>query len=561
MAPRCSVNRPLRARYGSRDNMHALLEWEGQPTPPPASLLGLTDKPPGSYAPGDRWWPSVGCGPVEDWWALWWTRPDDHARRAGMVSSEVALWRQDQVGAVEDLRPTMELLAGSEAVLLPSRELLGRIAEALLSSDGGRPVVLNLDMWPGVIAALWVRLWPAVRRNFSARVAVSPPQGGESVTPPWMFGVPPDRAPQWAGHRLITSVPVSIELSRPARWLVGETDQVLDEVLVASTSLPAELGGLRRAARAADRLEQMRGDANPQHALDVLRTVVALAPTSDAALALKAEALRVLARGLADASATLVLSLRNLGASHLPAGLPVSELATWVSNHAPSLPLEEASSLLETLPVGKAEGWWRQVVHQSIFDGLACPAPGWAKAALQWLGLPSLEDPLAALLPATEGVEQRLLDSTGGVVLPEAALKRLRQRAVDRRWSRLHAWAAMKGLPPHDAFDAQQSFPGDAISGLALLVERLPGATVVAEAISVPSAVLTKLVAQRTAREPNLLRSLDARTQAWRALWSAHVAAGGSHWPPESHREVLGRGILDATLKRDEPGGLIAALA
>lgn len=114
------MNRPLLARYGAQDNRHALLDWEGHPAEPPADLLGLTDKPPGSYAPGDRWWPSVGCGPVEGWWALWWTQPDEQARRGGMVRSEVALWRLDEVGAVDDLRPVMESLGGQGSILLPA---------------------------------------------------------------------------------------------------------------------------------------------------------------------------------------------------------------------------------------------------------------------------------------------------------------------------------------------------------------------------------------------------------------------------------------------------------
>ncbi len=104
--------RPLRVRYGAQDNMHGLMEWEGHPARPPAALLGLTDKPPGSYSPGERWWPSVGCGPVENWWALWWTRPDEQALRGGMVRSDVLLWRLDEVGAVESLLPALETLGG-----------------------------------------------------------------------------------------------------------------------------------------------------------------------------------------------------------------------------------------------------------------------------------------------------------------------------------------------------------------------------------------------------------------------------------------------------------------
>src|SRR5262249_42424859 len=149
-----------------------------------------------------------------------------------------------------------------------------------------------------LIAALWARLWPEVRRSFSARVAVSPPQGGESVTPPLIYGVPTERTLQWSGHRVITAASNSTRLSRAAGWLVGDSDSTLEEVLIACPLRPAELRGLRHAARAAERLDGLRAAPDPQRALDLLRTLELLAPAPDAAASLKEEALRVLGRGL-----------------------------------------------------------------------------------------------------------------------------------------------------------------------------------------------------------------------------------------------------------------------
>lgn len=541
--------------------MHDLLDWEGHPARLPAELLGLTDKPWGSYAPGDRWWPSVGCGPVGEWWALWWTQPDEQARRGGMVRSEVALWRLDEVGAVDDLRPVMESL-GQGPISLPSTELLGAVAEALISPNAGPPVLRDLDVWPGVIVALWARLWPEARRAFSARVAVSPPQSGESVAPNWIFCVPPERTPQWSGHPLITAAPGKMSLSRAARWLVGEADSSFDEVVAACPSLPGNLGHLGRVARAAERLEHLRKVPEPEQALALLRTLLALGPTPNAAAALKTEGLGALVRGLTDASSALVRSLANIDLACLPEGRTLeSALEAWISRRAPALPLDEAVLLLEMLLPDQAKNWWWQAVHTSLSRGLMNPEPRWARAALHWLGLSKAAGVLQTLLPATEEVEQRLLDVTSGVELAKTALQQLREQAAERGWSRLHAWAVMQALSPQEAFRAQRAFPGDPFAGLVLLIEHLPGATIVEEAVTKPDMQLTGLVAQRTARDPELLGPLDASHPAWRALWAAHVRAGGVCWPPGANREALGGGLLDAVLAGDEPDGLVMSLA
>lgn len=553
---------PLRARYGAKDDMHALLEWDGHPGRLPGDLLGLTDKPPGSYGPGDRWWPSVGCGPVGEWWALWWTRPDEQARRGGMVLSEVALWRLEEVGTVDDLRPLLESLGGGAPIAIPSDELLGAVVDALLAQHPRQPIVLDLDLWPGILAALWLRFWPAVRQMFSARVAISPPQSDESVNPPWIFGVPPERAPQWWQHPRIFAAPGTPQFSRATRWLVGDDDPIFAVMLAACPSLPANLGYLGQVARAADRLDVLREQPDPQRALNLLRTLIALAPGPDDAIVLKTEALTILAHGLADAPANIVLSLTNLDLAHLPSGVALeSAIGAWTSRWVPELPIAEALQLLNRLSPDQAYPWWQQAVGASVLGGLIHAEPRWSKVALRWLGQPNADVALQALLPATGAVEQCILDVAFNTEMDVPALQQIRRQAVKRKWSRLHAWAVMEAQPPSEALRIQRTFPGDPLAGLVLLVERLPGSAVVNEAISNPDLQVTALVARRTAREPELMGPLDAALPAWRALWTAHVTAGGMPWPPGANRQVLGQRLLDAVIAGDEPDRLISALA
>ena len=553
------MTRALRASYGAKDNMHTLLAWEG-PSQPPDVLLGLTDKP-GILAPGERWWPSVGCGPVEPWWALWWTRPDEQATRGGMVRSEVALWRLDEVGSVKDLLPMMLCLGGEASVLSPPEALLAAAAEALLAPGGRIPVVSDLSIWPGTIAALWSRLWPAARKAFSARVAVTPPQGGESVAPPWIFGVPASRAQQWADHPRLAATSDVPASSRAGRWFIGSDDPVFTEVFSGCSPGSTGLGFLDDVARAADRLERLRASPTPRHALDVLRTVTVLAPSIAAAPALKREALAGLTQGLAGADAGLVQSLANLDLTKFPdaSGLP-DEVAAWTDRHFADLPAADAARMLERLASDQSLEWWRRAVSESLSRRLAAPDPHWARAAFSWLAYPDTRAALATLLPATEAVEERILDAASGNHLNAAALANLRAQAIEREWSRLHAWVVMRTLSPHRALRAQRTFPGPP-SGLALLAERLAGDVLVSEVIADPEPQWTDLVARRTAREPALLTAVDARQPAWRALWRAHVAAGGAPWPPGADRQELANVLLDAASAGDDCNSLIAVLA
>jgi GTPase-associated protein 1, N-terminal domain type 1/Effector-associated domain 1 len=545
--------------------MHALLEWEGDPSLLPVELLGLTDKPPGTYGPSDRWWPSVGCAPLGDWWALWWTLPDEKSRRGGMVRSNVALWPLAEVASVENLRPVMTSLGGADPIPAPPTGMLESVAEGLLSQEAGRPILQDLDAWPGILAALWERLWPNARRMFSARVAISPPQGGDSVSPPWLFCIPRERSLQWSGHRLVSPgspTPGPLAHNRAVRWLMGARDSTLEEVVGAYGLLSGELKFLTRVARAADGLERYRATPTAEHALSLLRTLIALAPKSEVASLLKGEALDVLEKGLAGAQLSLVLAIANLDIIALPTGSTLENaLGGWVGHKMAELSTKDALGLLEKLERGRAQIWWQQAVRQAVVEGLTEPDSTWAAAVLRWLGTEYYPAVLEGILPNTGDIEQRLLEATNAAGLDESAAKHLRERTLMRGWSRLHAWSAMRSLAAKEAFQAQRTFPTRPLDGLALLVDFLPGTVVVEEAISRPDDQILRMVACRTVHEPALLDLLDVSHSGWRALWAEHLALGGRPWPSGTMLKPLAQGVLDAVLAGDPSERIIVPLA
>ena len=556
------MNTPLRVRYGAYDNHHELLEWEGHPAPLPTELLGLTDRP-GNSARSEGWWPSVGCGPVGEWWALWWTMPDNDTPRAGMVRSEVALWRRHEVGNLDDLRPTMKILSGQETILPSSADLMNTVAEALVNSNPlYPPILLDLKAWPGIIADLWMRLWPEARRAFTARVALSPSQTAESATSVWIYASPPTRESEWWNYPLIHASPSPKQVCRAAAWLAGLGDARIEEIWTCCDPRPSSLEILNVVGFAANRLDKIRESADLEQARDLLRDLEILAPKAKTAVGLKEEALKILKQGMAQATFDFIRSLRNIDSAFLPNGsLPETAITAWADSKAPALPLSDASVLLDVLRPGKGKIWWQQAMTQSLSNNFENPDPHWAKAALNWLSLPECDSVMDSILPKDNGVETCLLTASAHLEISDAGLQEIRRQTTRRRWSRLHAWAVMQALPLREALQAQRVFPHEPLLGLEFLVGRLPGAAVVEEAISTNDPEIIQLLAPRTAREPELLRPLDASKPAWLVLWAAHINVGGGHWPESANSEELGNGLLDAMLAGNGHSGLVVVLA
>ncbi len=535
---------PFRAMCGALDNRHDVLEWDG-PGELPQRLLALTDKPQGRLGPTERWWPSVGCGPVDAWWCLWWTMPDREATRAGMVRSAVAVWPRARISRVDDLRPALEALAG-EALGDVEDPWLAGLAHRLLE-DGEPPVVADLDRWPRLLAGLWPRLWPEARSRFSARVMLGPAQGlaAEHIR---VLATPSSLMPRWPiGRRVEAADPSAVP--RAARWLMGAPDETLDRLLADGLRLGNDPADLRRAARAADRLDALTERPGFDRALAAVRTLSSAASRADVLADAKATAVKTLAEAMADASAESLLRLRNVGLDALPSSEAlVSAFEDRVERLCPALDAPTIDRLLGEADGQAALPWWRQSMWGAVQPGLTRPDPQWSAAILRWLGQGARR--VDAALGAEASIEARLVDA----LTDELARPALLPPLVRRRWSRLHAEVALRVLTPRAALMAQMTLGAH----VDRVVDAVPGPDAVHAALDAPT--LVDAVARRTAREPALLSTLRAASSAWRGLWAAHIRAGGTPWPPGVDAEQAGPALLDAVVGGDMPSELTATL-
>ncbi|SJZ51395.1 hypothetical protein SAMN02745119_00846 [Trichlorobacter thiogenes] len=554
------------ATYGAQDNSHRLLKCNDPQVNLPRELEGLTDRPPGDISPGDIWWPSVGCGPVGEWWCIWWTIPDLTATRAGMVRSEVALWRREHIGAVEDLSPALTEIAGGQTMAPAPQEHLIAVAEAILSAQGHAVIICNaLEIWPQIIADVWRRLWPTARMHFSARLALNPPQSSEPNNLPWIFGTPACRAQQWQQpfERIELANPyATAQLNRAAKFLAGQHDLILSEVLKEIPPNDSNLAHLKQAARVADNLERLNIADDFNDALALLRTLIVMAPTNTVGVKFKKFACSKLLTYLPSLSSDQVELLANIDLSAVPDSKILEEaFRSRLVDIVPVLSTEKSITFLAKLQPGKAQIWWQTNIKSVIQRGLDSLDETWSCAAIRWLAIPDIEVIINDFVKSDKDIERSLINIANREQWSPAQLNQIRKQAQKRKWSVLHAWCLVfSKLSVADTFVKQQGFIGDASPGFEYLIHNLPSDAVVKTIVAGQDADLCRLAAQLTVQKPTLLSLIDVSKASSRLLWATHIQLCGEAWPESLQPEIHGNKLLEVVISGDDSYNLIEAV-
>ncbi len=551
------------ATYGAQDNSHRLLKCNDSQVNLPRELEGLTDRPPGDIAPGDIWWPSLGCGPVGEWWCIWWTMPDLTATRAGMVRSEVALWRREQIGSVEDLTNALAEIASGQPITTAPQEQLLLVTEAILSAQGHAVIICNaLEVWPQVIADVWRQLWPAARKDFSARLALSPPQSSEPNNRPWIFVTPACRAQQWhlPFERIdLSNTQATAQLSRAAKYLAGQQDLVLSKVLIEIPPKDSDLTYLKQAARVADNLERLNISDDFSDALALLRTLIVMAPTDTGGGKFKNVALSKLLTYLPSLSSDQVELLANIDLSAVPDSKILEDaFRSRLVEIVPVLSAEKSIPIFSKLQTGKAQIWWQTNIKSVIQRGLDSLDEIWSCAAIRWLAIPEMEEIINDFVKSDKEIERSLIKIANREQWGPTQLNQIRKQAQKRKWSVLHAWSLVSAkLSVADAFVKQQGFIGDASLGFEYLIHNLPSDAVMKTIVAWDDADLCRSAAQLTVQKPTLLNLIDVSKASSRLLWATHIHLGGEPWPNTLQPAVQGNKLLEVVISGEDSYNLV----
>lgn len=212
-------------------------------------LRFLVDRPAGHIDSSVSWSPYWGCQPIGEWWAIWRGEEDPTAPRRNMVRARVALVPLAECGNLPDLSSVLSIIGYNEVV--SGAEFAGTVVERLATTE--RPVAIpNLAIAPGLLSALWLRLWAGARRELSLRTVFAAESLNIAI-PPKIALFPSELLARWRGH-VVTSKPEAS--SSPAgRWFTGEASPQLQRLLEENAErLPGDFSVLLRLNRLVEKL-------------------------------------------------------------------------------------------------------------------------------------------------------------------------------------------------------------------------------------------------------------------------------------------------------------------
>lgn len=557
----------IRASFGSVDNSYGLLNCSCDRRELPSGLENMTDRPPGDLLPGEIWAPSVGFAPLQEWWCIWWTEPDYTARRSGMVRSEVALLALEEAGELSSINHILKMLSGQELVNKLSIDDLAGITQALLENPVETVVVAkDLTQWPAVLSTIWENLWPAARRSFSARVALSPPQVVSSSTEIQLLCVPETKKNQWHTPFLKQHLGSSVaalegkkSVGRAARYLAGERNRTLSALLL---NFPLQDGDIRKLgilSRVADLSDSLDRERSFGCAVSLIRSLINLSAT-DSDLARKA--VGHLTDCVADAELEELLSIANLELEPNPFGFSFfSELKRGLGRVMVGAKSDEIVRVLERLEPEQAQQTWQRAVSSALEEGIHSLESDWIERAVFWLGHPTVSVLVSKLVP--ESVEVEVLSVLeSGLVKGDDSIDLIQSRATEKNWSRVHAWCLLTTLQSEKlVLEKQLGLAVKPEPGLLYLLDRLSIDSVVSSAIEIGNEFLLEEAARLSASFPDGLAQIDISNAAARRFWSKHIEHGGEALPGALEKRNVLMDLIDLAIEGEESFGLLRGLS
>lgn len=534
---------PLYAEYGYLDTPisgHNIICFEGEIAELPKQLLGLTDVPPS--APNEAWWPSVGCAPLDDWFALWWTIPDFTHHRAGVVKSKVALWPLNIISEVTDISPFLIKIGTIDEISDVPINLLENIINQLISSE--KPLIFsNTDIWPHLLSHLWKLLWPEAKRNFSMNLAFMPDHTSAKKT--WIHCVPKSKIKSWPEAQFSRINYEEHNSSRISKYLLGESkDETLNthfQELIFNYNHPNQLNKILRAA---ERYDILISNPSFENALNLLRTVNSIPQNNFSLEKIKNHCTTLLHTTLTQQSFTNIFSLSNLNFS-IP---PSKELETWFKKNLPLMNYEELKQTLNNLEKNSAYLWWQQALLNCIKEQTTSPTTEWSNLFLNLLVDIELSKKVKDLIP---NIMENFLISVWTNNKKNKSLIHLIKISKEKKWYKIHAKCLINEYEISEAFN-QQNLIDDQNIGMPILINGFPGNDVVQEILKNQNETYLELLAERTVNEPDLLNNIDISNNKWLKLWILHIEKNGVLWPTQIDQKELIYSIFNKLIKSED---------
>lgn len=523
------------ATYGNRNGSHQLLD-STLPMSSPAleDLRFHVDRPAGHLDSSVAWSPYWGCQPVGEWWAVWRGEEDPGAPRKNMVRVKVALLPLSECGRCSDLTSLLTLVGHDGP--LGGAEFAGTVVERLAATDS--PVAIpDLSIAPGLLAALWPRLWARARRELSLRTVFAS-ESLNIATPPKIALFPAELLARW---RNSTVIPQPEPCSSPAgRWFAGEVNPQLKRLLEENaTSLPGNFSVLLRLNRLVEKLDLLRSEQGSlADALLVVRTQEAF----PGGLRLPVEDTEVVGEVLLKLAGSTAGEIRTASLTRLDdvpdRGAVESAVARWTESQLAHAADQDALWILQHHLSSSHSEWWRNGVSRGLTAAVEGTSDSLASAVWRWLELrPQALEWLRGYLGGAGSIEAWL--AVAAPDLPQGKLlEEVTRLCSEMDWAKLLATVLRGRRPLSDVVSLIRRETSTPDAGLDAVLENRGASEVVAAATTTGWLPLLEKAAEITRAQPQLFGAVEDQPAVF-ALLLSHVRRGGQF--PE---ELLGTKFL-----------------
>ena len=559
------------ALYGDCRGAHSLLSSsaDNEVSTAIAQRLDLPDTAP----PSVEWSPFLRGFPYENKYVLSRTFHDSGASRGGMVFSHALLAPLDEMAETQDLRPLLNLLAGSdrqrpetttaqvvrhEAGVPLAFDLIDA-AEAL-GASGRLPVVrISHIGFDSLVVALWAHLSSEIRRGFAFRLSFDPRDLVETPTPA-LVCTPQGMAGRWSEYSVLRSAKSREPGSLAAAILCGHKKatpviEFMQDVGLKPRSFPD-----LRLVEQAYRLDT--SEPTVEHRVAVVRLVGKLSPDSNVNKSGKDVFIRRLCKVISAARPDEILLLRNLQLTAFRSPSRVwRAIKGWVaeSSFVQSQDVEMLSVIKDATTSDAAVEDWQA----AILDGLTIAA-GSAKSSFpsafwRWLTIhPEIVAAVFRHVPTDTEIELRLASAVPRS-LDETAADIITTQAISRGWLCLHGVTLSATCSTSDAVHRQLAVDTDPAfsAGLQFAVRRAKPVEVVRSALKIEDPRMLRLAGKAVAKNPGILVDIDLSAIKAQAIWCDALAVNPESWKGPADPIAEFHSLLDVLLDGGEADRLL----
>ena len=475
------------------------------------------------------------------------TMLDPHASRTGMVFTHALISPLDDMVRFDNLHTLIAMLCehpcpdkAISPVEVPPEPVPNieatpeQIALAtLLVSPGKVPIVrLGCDGFDNVVAELWGRLWPSIRRGFAFRLSFGPSDLIESPLPS-LVCTPPNLSARWIGYRTVSVDAAPKSLSPAAALLTGKQEG--GNLLDYAAGLGIEVGTFGNLILLERAYALQASSASLDNSIALLRIVEALSPGQRNVTSGKEEVAATVLRFLPGATAKQALSLRNVTLTSLEQADRIwNALGQWMANYEfPSNEDAEITQLLRGIDdVAYAVPEWQRAIVSGLNKAKTNPSSQLFEAFWRWgVNSPDVYDHVFQCIPFNLSEEEVLVESAPDQLASRSA-QQLLALSVSRRLYRLHGVAASMMFSPMDAVRMQLDADKSSVSsaGIQLALRKAQPAQIVECALAFQNSQLSELAATAVSLQPELLADVEMSGATAQGIWAGALHKNQACW-------------------------------